>query len=168
MKTDGLFTVHNFRIPVRTINEPIRLVFFGDVHRDSPNHAKAAWREQANKRIGEAETEHEVSALIQLDIDISEAQEAIRHNDSRAAVRIALRIGMRWMAILARADWQKGGRKEDAIWQYIREIYNADPKQKQISIIKGALASYQKDTKTNCPLSESYLEKHFKRVVKKR
>lgn len=44
MKTDGLFTVHNFRIPVRTINEPIRLVFFGDVHRDSPNHAKAAWQ----------------------------------------------------------------------------------------------------------------------------
>jgi hypothetical protein len=44
MKTDGLFTVHSFKIPVSTIN-PVRLVFFGDVHRDSPNHADGAWQE---------------------------------------------------------------------------------------------------------------------------
>jgi len=45
MKTDGLFTVHAFKIPLRTINEPVKLVFFGDVHRDSPNHASKAWQD---------------------------------------------------------------------------------------------------------------------------
>ena len=44
MKTDGLFTVGRFTIPVKS-NKPVRLVFFGDVHRDSPNHAKKAWME---------------------------------------------------------------------------------------------------------------------------
>ncbi len=44
MKTSGLFTVHGFKIPVRN-NQPIRLVFFGDVHRDAPNHADGKWQE---------------------------------------------------------------------------------------------------------------------------
>lgn len=44
MKTSGLFTVHGFKIPM-TYNQPFRLVFFGDVHRDSPNHAHGKWRE---------------------------------------------------------------------------------------------------------------------------
>lgn len=44
MKTSGLFTVHSFRIPMR-YNKPFRIVFFGDVHRDSPNHAHGKWKE---------------------------------------------------------------------------------------------------------------------------
>jgi len=44
MKTSGLFNLHAYRIRVKD-NQPIRLVFFGDVHRDSPNHADAAWQQ---------------------------------------------------------------------------------------------------------------------------
>lgn len=44
MKTSGLFTLHTTKILVPKLNEPIRLVFFGDVHRDSPNHADAHWQ----------------------------------------------------------------------------------------------------------------------------
>lgn len=44
MKTDGLFTVHEVRIPVvRAKGETIRLIVWGDVHRDSPNHADGEW-----------------------------------------------------------------------------------------------------------------------------
>lgn len=39
-----MFTVHGFKIPFG-YSKPFRLVFFGDVHRDSPNHAAAKWRE---------------------------------------------------------------------------------------------------------------------------
>jgi hypothetical protein len=44
MKTSGLFTVHSFKIPMR-YNKPFRIVFFGDVHWDSPNHARGKWNE---------------------------------------------------------------------------------------------------------------------------
>lgn len=44
MKTTGLFTVHGFNIPI-AYGKPVHLVFFGDVHRDSPNHANGKWRE---------------------------------------------------------------------------------------------------------------------------
>lgn len=44
MKTSGLFTVHGYTIPVK-YNRPFRLVFFGDVHRDAPNHADGKWQE---------------------------------------------------------------------------------------------------------------------------
>lgn len=44
MKTSGLFTTHGFQIPFR-YGVPIRLLFFGDVHWDSPNHAKREWQE---------------------------------------------------------------------------------------------------------------------------
>jgi predicted phosphodiesterase len=44
MKTSGLFTIHSQTIPAQ-FGKPIRLVFFGDVHWDSPNHAKTKWKE---------------------------------------------------------------------------------------------------------------------------
>jgi len=44
MKTSGLFTVHGCKIPFR-YGVPIRLIFFGDVHRDSPGHASGKWKE---------------------------------------------------------------------------------------------------------------------------
>jgi predicted phosphodiesterase len=44
MKTSGLFTVHGFKIPFN-YGKPFRLVFFGDVHRDSPNHANTKWQD---------------------------------------------------------------------------------------------------------------------------
>jgi predicted phosphodiesterase len=44
MKTSGLFTTHGFNISYKS-SKPIRLIFFGDVHRDSPNHAGSKWRE---------------------------------------------------------------------------------------------------------------------------
>ncbi len=43
MKTSGLFTVHGFNINHKYA-DTIRLVFFGDVHRDSPNHANGKWQ----------------------------------------------------------------------------------------------------------------------------
>lgn len=44
MKTSGLFTVHGHTIPIK-YNQPFRLIFFGDVHRDSPDHADGKWQE---------------------------------------------------------------------------------------------------------------------------
>ena len=44
MKTSGLFTTHQFTIPV-SYGKEFRLVFFGDVHRDAPNHAHGRWRQ---------------------------------------------------------------------------------------------------------------------------
>lgn len=41
MKTSGLFRVHSLTVKCR-LNEPLTLVIFGDVHRDSPNHADGA------------------------------------------------------------------------------------------------------------------------------
>lgn len=43
MKTSGLFTVHGCKIPFN-YSKPITIVFFGDVHRDSPNHAHSKWK----------------------------------------------------------------------------------------------------------------------------
>lgn len=43
MQTSGLFTLHKCTIPIPAVNESIRLVFFGDVHRDSPNFADSHW-----------------------------------------------------------------------------------------------------------------------------
>lgn len=44
MKTSGLFRVHSHKIKVR-VGEPLHLVVFGDIHRDSPNHADGAWQD---------------------------------------------------------------------------------------------------------------------------
>ena len=44
MKTSGLFTTHSFKTPCK-YNQPVSLIIFGDVHRDSPGHADAKWRE---------------------------------------------------------------------------------------------------------------------------
>jgi hypothetical protein len=44
LKTDGLFTVHSFTIPIKH-KQTIKIIPFGDVHRDSPNHAHTAWKE---------------------------------------------------------------------------------------------------------------------------
>jgi hypothetical protein len=45
MKTDGIFTTHSYTIAIKTVDSPAMLVVFGDVHRDSPNHAHKAWQE---------------------------------------------------------------------------------------------------------------------------
>lgn len=45
MKTSGLFTLHRYTLKVPGSGVPMRLVFFGDVHRDSPLHAKDKWQE---------------------------------------------------------------------------------------------------------------------------
>ena len=45
MKTSGVFTLHRHAIPLTGANDAVRLVFFGDVHRDSPNHAETKWKE---------------------------------------------------------------------------------------------------------------------------
>jgi hypothetical protein len=44
MQTSGIFTPHSFNIPC-TYGKDVRICFFGDVHRDSPNHADAKWQE---------------------------------------------------------------------------------------------------------------------------
>jgi hypothetical protein len=43
MQTDGLFTVARFDVP-KLRDKTCRIVFFGDIHRDSPNHAHGAWQ----------------------------------------------------------------------------------------------------------------------------
>jgi hypothetical protein len=42
VKTSGLFTTHSFTIPVKS-GKPVRIIFFGDVHRDAPSHALEKW-----------------------------------------------------------------------------------------------------------------------------
>lgn len=44
MKTDGLFTAPSFTYATQ-YNKPFKLIVFGDVHRDSPNHADKAWQD---------------------------------------------------------------------------------------------------------------------------
>lgn len=44
MKTSGLFSTHGFTIPM-TYGKEVSIVLFGDVHRDSPNHADSKWQE---------------------------------------------------------------------------------------------------------------------------
>ncbi len=44
MKTSGLFETHSFNIPC-SYGKAIRIICFGDVHWDSPNHADAVWQE---------------------------------------------------------------------------------------------------------------------------
>ena len=44
MHTTGLFVIHNYTIPIQ-YNKPIRLIFFGDVHRDSPTCAEGKWND---------------------------------------------------------------------------------------------------------------------------
>lgn len=43
LKTSGLFTTHGFTIPIRC-GKPVTIVFFGDVHRDSPAHDEEKWK----------------------------------------------------------------------------------------------------------------------------
>lgn len=43
MQTSGLFTTHQIRIPIQ-FGKPLKLIIFGDVHRDSPNHAHSTWQ----------------------------------------------------------------------------------------------------------------------------
>jgi predicted phosphodiesterase len=44
MKTSGVFTLHRYTIKVPAYGVPVRLVIFGDVHRDSHLHAKDEWQ----------------------------------------------------------------------------------------------------------------------------
>ena len=44
MKTSGLFTTHSFSIPSK-FSQEIQIIIFGDIHRDSPNHADGKWQE---------------------------------------------------------------------------------------------------------------------------
>ena len=44
MKTTGLFTTHRIEVDAK-LGEPIRLIPFGDVHRDSDMHAHRAWQD---------------------------------------------------------------------------------------------------------------------------
>jgi predicted phosphodiesterase len=44
MNTTGLFTVHRHNIKLKGVNRPVKLIFFGDVHRDSPQHALEEWK----------------------------------------------------------------------------------------------------------------------------
>lgn len=45
MRTTGIFTLHRFEIEVKKLNEPIYLIPFGDVHRDSPMCNVEKWHE---------------------------------------------------------------------------------------------------------------------------
>jgi predicted phosphodiesterase len=45
MQTSGLFRTHSHTVNFKSYGKPIRLVIFGDVHRDSPNHADGTWKD---------------------------------------------------------------------------------------------------------------------------
>lgn len=57
MNTSGIFETHLFNIPAH-YNKDTRLVIFGDVHWDSPNHAKGKWQEDLEyfRSLPKAET----------------------------------------------------------------------------------------------------------------
>jgi hypothetical protein len=44
MRTSGIFEVHHFNIITKSSQE-LRLLFVGDIHRDSPNHAADEWQD---------------------------------------------------------------------------------------------------------------------------
>jgi hypothetical protein len=44
MQTSGVFETHSFNIPC-SYGKDVRICIFGDVHRDSPNHADTNWQE---------------------------------------------------------------------------------------------------------------------------
>jgi predicted phosphodiesterase len=44
VKTSGIFETHSFNIPC-SYGKDVRIIAFGDVHWDSPNHANAVWQE---------------------------------------------------------------------------------------------------------------------------
>lgn len=44
MTTDGVFSIHAMRVPCRR-NDYVTLIPFGDVHHDSPSHAKEVWEQ---------------------------------------------------------------------------------------------------------------------------
>jgi hypothetical protein len=43
MRTDGVFTLGHHRVENWSVNRPLRLIPFGDVHRDSPSHSAECW-----------------------------------------------------------------------------------------------------------------------------
>lgn len=43
MKTSGLFEIHKHEAKISGYGKTIKIIFFGDVHRDSPSHCMAAW-----------------------------------------------------------------------------------------------------------------------------
>jgi len=45
MKTTGLFTIHEFTIPIEELGNPIYMIPFGDVHKDAPLHSQDKWHE---------------------------------------------------------------------------------------------------------------------------
>jgi hypothetical protein len=45
MKSTGIFTTQRFNIQFKNYGEPIYLIPFGDVHRDSPLHAESHWKD---------------------------------------------------------------------------------------------------------------------------
>lgn len=45
MQTTGIFTIHEFEIPISSFNEPIYLIPFGDVHRSAPLCHTEKWLE---------------------------------------------------------------------------------------------------------------------------
>lgn len=45
MQTSGLFVTHSFTLNHSGYGKPLTLVIFGDIHRDSPNHAHGAWKD---------------------------------------------------------------------------------------------------------------------------
>lgn len=45
MKTSGIFTIHQYEIPVKKLNEPIYLFPFGDIHRSAPLCHVEKWLE---------------------------------------------------------------------------------------------------------------------------
>lgn len=45
MRTTGIFSLHRYEIEVKKLNEPVYLIPFGDVHRDSPMCNVEKWHE---------------------------------------------------------------------------------------------------------------------------
>lgn len=44
MKTSGVFEIHSLTVKLKSINDKLTLLPFGDVHRDSPAHADEEWK----------------------------------------------------------------------------------------------------------------------------
>jgi predicted phosphodiesterase len=49
MKTSGLFTIHEYTIPVKELNKPIYLYPLGDIHKFAPLHSAERWEETLSK-----------------------------------------------------------------------------------------------------------------------
>jgi hypothetical protein len=86
---------------------------------------------------------------------------------------LGLNIGLKWCLVLHRLAWPKtGGRKEGRLPRILRETHAANPRDKQSSLVSGAIERYcstlpKRPTKKQMEQWARTLEKNFTKITKR-